>query len=148
MVDADQVTKAMVGAAMIAMATLLGGGAALVALGVYYTQEVSGEGFGDGFLIVGLLLFCVGALGIVAAKFRMVSIMLVVEFLLLGLLIALYSCTIVAIMLATETTNPVTYAIDEAWTNGYRGEVLESVTSRWCKCPRDQFRGSVSKGTL
>jgi hypothetical protein len=59
--------------------------------------------------------------------------MMISELVLLALFIALYSVTIITIMLATETTNPVTFAIDKAWAGGFRGEVLETVTSRWCK---------------
>jgi hypothetical protein len=132
-IDPDDMMKVVVGATMAMMGALLGGGLALAGLGVYYAQEVSGGAVSTGFVYCGVMLVLVGGLGIAAAKLRTVTMMMVTELLLLALFIALYSVTIIAIMLASETSNPVTYAIDEAWASGFRGEVLESVTSRWCK---------------
>ena len=132
-IDPNDAMKAVVGTTMGMMGALGAGGLVLAGLGVYYGQEVSGGPISDGFMYSGGFLFFFGVFGILAARLRAVVLMMVSELLLLALFIALYSVTIIAIMLATETTNPVTYAIDKAWDGGFRGEMLELVTGRWCK---------------
>jgi hypothetical protein len=132
-IDMDDRMKAVVGITMGMMGSLAAGGLILAGLGVYYAQEISGGAVSDGFIFCGSFLVVVGVFGILAAKLRKVTLMMISELVLLALFIALYSVTIITIMLATETTNPVTFAIDKAWAGGFRGEVLETVTSRWCK---------------
>ena len=132
-IDPNDAMKAVVGTTMSMMGALGAGGLFLAGLGVYYGQEVSGGPISDGFMSCGGILIFLGVFGILAARMRAVTLMMISELLLLALFIALYSVTIIAIMLATETTNPVTYAIDKAWDAGFRGEVLELVTGRWCK---------------
>lgn len=132
-IDMDDKMKAVVGITMGMMGSLAAGGLILAGLGLYYAQEISGGAVSDGFTYCGSLLLAVGVFGIFAAKARAVSLMMISELVLLALFIALYSVTIITIMLATETTNPVTFAIDKAWAGGFRGEVLETAASRWCK---------------
>lgn len=64
----------------------------------------------------------------------MLWLMFVTEIVMVALLIALFSFTVVALMLATGTTSPVDAAVDTAWDSGnLRAEVLENAQNRYCQ---------------
>lgn len=132
-VDPETKTKVIVGLVLNFMAVCLFGGLGLIGFGSYYMSEIAGAGMGEGFFYCGGVLAFVGLAGILGAKGRQLWLMMVAEISLILIFVLLYFFTIIAVLLATETHNPVGDAVDTAWKGGLRHEILEYEVDRYCK---------------
>jgi len=120
------IATACMGACAVAGVLLLG-------LGGLYVTSVENASFGPLFIGVGSCLLLIGAAGALASWKRNMALMMVAEVALIVAFIALYIVTIIAFMMATGSTSPVEAAVDKAWEEGMRSDLLENDADRWCE---------------
>lgn len=142
------IATACMGACAVAGVLLLG-------LGGLYVTSVENASFGPLFIGVGSCLLLIGAAGALASWKRNMALMMVAEVALIVAFIALYIVTIIAFMMATGSTSPVSdsscsppaptchhlssrscvlqveAAVDKAWEEGMRSDLLENDADRW-----------------
>ena len=113
------------------MAATIAFGVVLACVGYYYVSEISDEGFGGPLIAIGIAIAMTGGLGLLGCMKRLLSLLLFAQLLLLLCLISLYVSFCVAFMMAIGAQNPVNTAVDAAWEQGFRKDLLER-EDRWC----------------
>ena len=132
-VDPNAATQAVVAVVLKCMGVCVLSGCILVGVGHHYSAEVSGARIGDGFTYCGAVICATGLVGLLGAWRRQLWLMVLTEMVLLVLFCVLYASTIIAVLLATETHNPVAQAVDKKWDAGLRETTLENDHNRYCE---------------